>query len=204
MDKKLLFSLGLAAFVLGGIFAAQAFARPYVFQGSLIDPPAPAPDFELAAHTETDFRLSDYHGRIVLLYFGYTFCPDVCPTTLYDIRRAKEKLGDRGDEIVVAMITVDPERDMPEALGDYVTTFDPDFYGLSGDPETLKSVWDSYGVYVARNQVEGSAYYLVDHTARIYVIDRAGNLRLTFPFGMAWEAMAEDLRALTEEEVGER
>jgi protein SCO1/2 len=136
---------------------------------------------------------------VVLLYFGYTFCPDVCPTTLYDLTRVKEALGEDSTDIVVAMITVDPERDTPEMLFNYVTTFDPAFIGLSDDIENLESMWSAYGVYRMLNDVESSAGYLVDHTARIYVIDRLGNLRMTFPFGMNWEGMADDLDHLLAE-----
>jgi protein SCO1/2 len=94
------------------------------------------------------------------------------------------------------MVTVDPDRDSLEKLGDYVSTFDPAFHGLSGDLQTLEIVWSSYGVYREKNFVNSSAAYLVDHTARVYVIDRQGNLRMTFPFGMQWEAMADDIKHL--------
>ncbi len=198
MPKKLLLQLGIGIVGLAILAGTAIFLfRPaYAFQGSLIDPPAPAPDFELTAADGKVFRLSDYRGRIVLLYFGYTFCPDVCPTTLYDLTRVKARLGSQASEIIVAMITVDPERDDLPKLGQYVTTFDPAFYGLSGDLETLQSVWADYGVYVGKNEVEGASGYLIDHTARIYVIDQNSNLRLTFPFGMDWQAMAADLEQL--------
>jgi len=173
----------------------------YVYQGSVIDFPSPAPDFELTAADGKVFRLSNHRGRIVLLYFGYTFCPDVCPTTLYDLTQVKEKLGDQATDLDVVMITVDPERDELAKLGEYITTFNPAFYGLSGTRPALEAVWADYGVYVGVNEVEGASGYLIDHTARLFVIDRAGNLRLTFPFGMAWEAMAADLTVLLSETV---
>ena len=178
-----------------GIFTSQ-----YVYQGSLIEPPSPAPDFELTAADGKLFRLADQRGRIVLLYFGYTFCPDVCPTTLYDLTLVKKQLGNQAQNIDVAMITVDPKRDERTKLGDYVTTFDPAFYGLTGDRAALEAVWAAYGVYVGINETDGASGYLIDHTARIFVIDQGGNLRLTFPFGMSWEAMAADLEALLSEQ----
>jgi len=198
VKHKLFIQLGGGIFglVVLTIIVVKVFTPAYTYQGSMIDPPAPAPDFALETSVGTKFRLSDQRGRIVLLYFGYTFCPDVCPTTLYDIAQVKKSLGEQSGDILVAMITVDPDRDTLDKLGEYVTTFDPVFYGLSSDLETLETVWADYGVYVGRNEVEGSAGYLIDHTARIYVINRDGNLRLTFPFGMAWEAMAEDLEYL--------
>jgi protein SCO1/2 len=181
------------------IFLSVLFFKPYIYQGSTIDPASTAPGFTLSNADGSQFRLVDYRGKVVLLYFGYTFCPDVCPTTLYDLTRVKETLGEDGNNIVVAMITVDPERDTREMLFNYVTTFDPAFIGLSDDIENLESVWSAYGVYRKENDVDSSAGYLVDHTARVYVIDRLGNLRMTFPFGMTYQAMADDLEYLLAE-----
>jgi protein SCO1/2 len=180
------------------VTAACSLSSDYTFQGSQIDPPAPAPDFTLESTRGAPFHLSEQRGKVVLLYFGYTYCPDVCPTTLYDLSRLTKSIEQDGD-IVVAMVTVDPQRDQLEKLDAYVTTFDSQFQGLSGDLSTLESVWAAYGVYRAENQMEGSTNYLVDHTARVYVIDPQGNLRLTFPFGMSWEAMAADVAHLVED-----
>jgi protein SCO1/2 len=177
----------------------QLTNQPYSFQGSLIDPPVQAVDFVLESSDGGNFRLSDFRGKTVLLYFGYTYCPDVCPTTLFDLARAKKTLGDVGNDLVVAMITVDPKRDDLDVLGEYVRTFDPSFFGLSAESETLEAVWTDYGVYRAETQALGGAEYLVDHTARVYVIDSRGRLRLTFPFGMSRESMADDLRHLINE-----
>jgi protein SCO1/2 len=181
------------------LLAGCSFSPAYSYQGSLIDPPAPAPDFQLDSTQGVPFRLSEQHGKIVLLYFGYTFCPDVCPTTLYDLHRVTQSFPDMAGDMQVVMVTVDPQRDQLDKLGAYVTTFDPQFLGLSGELEALESVWADYGVYRAENQVEGKANYLVDHTARVFVIDPRGHLRLTFPFGMSWEAMAADIAHLTRE-----
>ena len=198
MRKNLYYQFGVGLLLtLVLVFAGtKLFSQTYTYQGSLIDPPVPAPDFSLSAGDGTLFQLSDHQGQIVLLYFGYTFCPDVCPTTLYDLTQVKGKLGDQAKDIVVAMITVDPERDSLEKMGQYVATFDPAFFGLSGEIDALEAVWADYGVFRQKNEVEGSTGYLVNHTARVYIIDRDGNLRLTFPFGMAWEAMADDLNHL--------
>jgi len=201
MSKNLFYQLaaGLALGLLLVLFGNIFFNKPYSFQGSLISPPVTASNFSLQSGDGTQFELSEQKGSIVLLYFGYTFCPDVCPTTLYEITKIKEKLGNQSEEIVVAMITVDPDRDTPSLLVDYVTTFDSSFYGLSGDIEALEVVWADYGIFRQKTKVESSAGYLVDHTARIFVVDQDGNLRLTFPFGMAWEAMADDLKHLLSE-----
>lgn len=201
MNRKLTYQilfgliLGIALFWVG----TQVTSQPYTYQGSVIDPPAPAADFTLEMAGGGTFRLSDYRGKVILLYFGYTFCPDVCPTTLYDLSRVKEDLGELGDELIVVMTTVDPKRDTLDKLGSYVSTFEPTFIGLSGSQDSLQAVWADYGVYRAEKPVEGSAAYFVDHTARVYVIDRDGNLRMTFPFGMSWQAMRDDLSHLMEQ-----
>jgi protein SCO1/2 len=195
--KQLTVGIFLGAFL---IFAGYKFAnQPYTYQGSIIDPAKMAPDFELQTGGAREFQLSDFKGQIVLLYFGYTFCPDVCPTTMYDLVQVKNALGDEGQNLTVAMITVDPKRDTPEVLNTYVKTFDQAFYGLSGDFASLEDVWAKYGVFRSENAVEGSSGYLVDHTARVFVIDTEGKLRLTFPFGMPSEAISEDLQHLLNE-----
>jgi protein SCO1/2 len=200
MAKKLTLQLAigltLGIVLVLGVFA---FAQPYTYQGSLIDPPAPAADFALNATTGDVFHLSEQRGKAVLLFFGYTHCPDVCPTTLYDFKQVKAQLGDQDERVRFVFVTVDPQRDTLGHLGEYVTAFDPDFIGLSGDFDELQTVWDAYGVYRQEQDVGSAAGYLVDHTARVYVISPQGELRLTFPFGMASEAMTDDIRHLIAE-----
>lgn len=161
-----------------------------------------APDFTLQIFDELgggEFTLSEQRGKVVLLFFGYTHCPDVCPTTLYDYKQIKERLGDDAAAVRFVFITVDPERDTRDLLQKYVTTFDPEFVALSDDRANLEPVYAAYGVYAEKNDVGSAAGYLIDHTARIYVIDPAGDLRLTFPFGMPAEAMAADVAHLLRE-----
>ncbi|MFN2118184.1 MAG: SCO family protein, partial [Candidatus Promineifilaceae bacterium] len=105
---------------------------PSQFKGTFMPTPIPAPDFSLKNAAGETVHLSDYEGEIVLLYFGYTFCPDICPTTLSELSKVQRELDDAGENIQVLMITVDPERDTPEKLEQYVTHFHPDFVGLSG------------------------------------------------------------------------
>ena len=196
MKRQFTFAIILSLIlVLLGACGSQEL-DPSQFKGTFLPTPIPAPDFALSNAAGDTVHLSDYEGEIVLLYFGYTFCPDVCPTTLYDLSMLTQSLEEQAGDIQVAMVTVDPQRDTLDKLGSYVTTFDPTFLGLSGDSAKLEAVWQAYGVYRAENQVEGAAGYLVDHTARIYVIDPQGELRLTFPFGISWQAMADDLKHL--------
>jgi protein SCO1 len=195
MKSSLIVQLSIAL-VLGiilAVFAVFALAQPYTYQGSLIDPPAPAADFSLEATDGSTFHLSERRGQVVLLFFGYTHCPDVCPTTLYDYKQVIQQLKGKSDRVDFLFVTVDPERDSLDHLAEYATAFDPGILGLSGKPEVLTEMYQNYGVFVEKKDVGSAAGYLVDHTARVYVIDQSGNLRLTFPFGMQAEAMADDL-----------
>lgn len=199
MKRRLLLQL-LLGFVLGVglVIGYNVFAKPYSYQGSLIDPPAQAADFSLESADGSVFRLADQRGQVVVLFFGYTHCPDVCPTTLYDFTQIKERLGPKAEQVKFVMITSDPERDHPDVVENYVSGFDSEFIGLSGSLEELQPVWDAFWVYREKTDLDGEGEYLLNHTARIYVIDPGGNLRLTFPSGMATEAMTDDLLHLME------
>jgi len=194
--------LGLGVLVgLVAIVGFQFFAQPYEFQGSLIDPPIPAADFELTDQHGDTFLLSDHNREVVLIFFGYTNCPDVCPVTLSEIKQVKAQLGEKSNQVQYVYITVDPERDTVERINAHLENFDPTFIGLTGDTSDLEPVWKAYGVYAAKVDSGSAAGYLVDHTARVYVIDVNGNLRLTYPFETGSDAIAADVHYLVDEEM---
>ncbi len=197
MGKKLILQiiigLGMGIAIAVGI---NYIAKPYAYQGSLIDPPSPAVDFSLGSGDGSTFQLKEQRGNVVLLFFGYTHCPDVCPTTLYDFKQIKARLGKLSEKVQFVFVTVDPKRDTITHLHDYVTAFDPAFIALGGDFIELETVWSAYGVYREEKNFGSAGGYLVNHTARVYVIDLEGKLRLTFPFGMAPEAMTKDVMQL--------
>jgi protein SCO1 len=200
MDRKTL-SVGLVVFLLLGVVAAGVilFAKPASFRGTTYAKPYPvAPDFTLTRADGTQFRLSEMHGKIVALFFGYTSCPDVCPTTLAELKQALEKLGNKADQVQVLFVTVDPQRDTPERVQEYVDHFNPDFVGLSGSESDLAKVWNDYGVFVEIVDGVSAAGYLVNHTARVTLIDQQGNLRVSFPFETPVEDVAHDLNLLLE------
>jgi protein SCO1/2 len=174
----------------------QLSRQPYVYKGSSIDPPVPAANFELTNQVGDKFELSDQRGKLVLMFFGYTHCPDVCPLTLSNMKYIREQLGEKADEVSFVFVTVDPERDTQERLREFLQVFDASFIGLTGTRAELEPVWKSYGVYQAKQEVGSSAGYLVDHTARTYVIDQDGNWRLTYPFEMTKEDILADVRHL--------
>lgn len=181
----------------------QLSERNYSFQGSLIDPPAEAADFELLDQSGNPYRLSDKQGKVVLVFFGYTNCPDVCPVTLSEFRRVKQQLGEQADQVDFVFVTVDPERDNAGRLKAYLAGFDPAFIGLSGDLAELQQVWADYGVLVEQREAGSAAGYLVDHTARVYAIDKQGNWRLTYPFGMESEKLTRDVIHLVKEKTSQ-
>ena len=170
--------------------------RPYQYHGLLLESPKPAADFTLVAAGGKEVKLSDYRGKLVVLYYGYTFCPDVCPTTLAEVTKAVQALGKKADDVQVVMITVDPERDTPERLAEYMAFFDPSFVGLSGTPDQIAAAATPFGIYYQKHEGTPASGYLVDHTATVNVLDREGRMRLVWPFGTEGEAMAADLKQM--------
>jgi protein SCO1/2 len=178
------------------VFLLLGPTRPYTFQGSLIDPPVAAPPFELTDVDGQSFHLSDVDGQVLIMFFGYTSCPDVCPVTLSDFLRIRSQLGNQAENVSFVFITVDPERDTPERMKKYLTNFDPEIIGLTGERSDLEPVWSSYGVYEAVVEGGSEDNYLVDHSSRIYVINADGDLLLTYLFGTENKVIAEDVRHL--------
>ncbi len=179
------------------LLALPCAAAESPFRTGVLEPPSPAQDFTLRTDEGKPFRLHDWLGSVVLLYFGYTSCPDVCPTTLAEFAQVKKQLGPAAQRLRVALVTVDPERDTPRRLRTYTRVFDSTFLGLTGSRDTLASVWKAYGVYVQSHRVPGSSVgYGVDHSATTFVIDADGNLRLAIPFGTSVEDIRHDLQLL--------
>ena len=183
----------LAAFAHAAIGAESGDLRAGVF-----NPPRPAPEFSLRGSDGADFKLSHYRGKVVALGFGYTFCPDVCPTTLAELAQARKKLGADARDFQVIYVTVDPERDSAPRLKTYLSAFDDSFLGATGTPEQLANVRKAYGISAAKKTVEGHpSAYLVHHSSFVYFIDREGRLRAMLPFGgRSVDDIAHDIRAL--------
>ena len=185
--------LGVAAGVVVAVLLAPLL-RPHVFHGAVLQADSPAPALNLMTTNGEPLDLASYEGSVVVLYFGYTFCPDVCPTTLADVARAKRELDT--EDIQVIMITVDPERDTPEVLTNYLTSFDPSFLGAYGSPEAIAEAAALYGVFFEAREGSEATGYLVDHTATLLVIDTEGRLKVLLPFGVSATDIAADLDAL--------
>ena len=174
-----------------GLFRSNATTT----SGTIIDSDKPSADFTLTS-VDGPVRLSDFADKTVALYFGYTYCPDVCPTALASLAQARKNLGDKADNLQVIMVSVDPERDTPDRLKTYVTTFDPSFIGVTGTPEEVQAVATAYGVYYEKQPVEGAAGYLVDHTAAILVLDGDRYLKRMLPYNLTGPQLAQELRAV--------
>jgi cytochrome oxidase Cu insertion factor (SCO1/SenC/PrrC family) len=150
--------------------------------------------FELIDHSGSTRTEQDFRGRLMLVYFGFTYCPDVCPTDLQAIGLAMDKLGADSANVQPLFVTVDPERDTPAHLAEYVKLFHPRLIGLTGSVEAIRKAADAYKVYYARVDLNRDAGYTVDHTAFIYLMDRDGNYLGFFPPGTSADRMVEIIR----------
>jgi protein SCO1 len=146
--------------------------------------------------------LKDFRGKAVVLFFGYTQCPDVCPTTLSEIAEAKRLLGPDGARVQGVFVTLDPERDTPPVLKAYVANFDPTFVALRGTPEQVAAVAKDFKIFYKKVEGKTPTSYTLDHSAASYVYDPAGRLRLYTRYGTGPEALAADLKLLLKEAAG--
>jgi protein SCO1/2 len=188
---KIKIAVGVAVVVLG-LAAGIYFLRPHAFHGSVIQSPDPAFNFKLTS-SKGAVSLSDYRGKLVVLYFGYTFCPDICPATLANVAQALRDMGDKANDVQVIMISIDPERDTPEKLAEYMQHFSPAFVGVTGSPDKLAEVASLYGIFYEKQKGSEATKYLMDHTATLLVLDREGYLKLVLPFGVTADDIADDL-----------
>jgi protein SCO1 len=188
MDRRLLFG-GLLVLTILIIVAGVLFARSQQpFKGDVITPPWPAADFTLTNHNGQPFSMSSQRGKVVLLFFGFTTCPDECPLTMAHLKLAVEQLGDDSKDVQVLMVTTDPARDTSQRLKDFLGNFNPAFLGLTGSLQELRKVWADYGVSVLNGGETHSLY--------LYVIDPAGDIRETLRLEATPEDIASDVRLL--------
>lgn len=213
--------IAAAAIILSVVGVSPFSVEPYAYHGLQFDAPEPAPDFTLIDQNRQPFRLSDHQGQVVMLYFGFTHCPDECPITLGTWKQVSNLLEDEADQVRFVMVTVDPERDTPERMAEYLAVFNPDFVGLSGSVAEIEDVALPYSVFFKKLPVEeeevrsahltegehghadaedaqGEEHYLVAHTTLTYVIDPDGQLVLAYPLGAGAQEIAADLRHLVE------
>jgi protein SCO1/2 len=190
MNRKylLIAMLILVAIIIVGLgYTWYKSANP-TFHGSRISPAEPAPGFTLTSQAGTSVSLSDFRGKYVLLYFGFTNCTSECPLTMGYLKQMHDKLGSLADQTQVLLISTDPARDTPEALGTFLGHFDPSFIGLTSTRENLQAVWAAYGVTVLDNGETHSSY--------LYLIDAQGNLYATYPLLQNSDDITADIKNL--------
>jgi protein SCO1/2 len=164
-----------------------------------INEPTVAPDFTLTDQHGNPFQLSTQRGKLVLLFFGFTNCPDICPTTLADMAAVRQQLGPRSEDVQLVLVTVDPERDTPERLGRYAAVFDPTILALHGSREELEAVYRAYGIVAQRRDLPDSELeYTIDHTAAVLVIDQQGSWLGLIGYGAPVADVTSDVRHLVE------
>jgi protein SCO1/2 len=153
-------------------------------------------ELALTDHTGKPRTLADFKGKVVAVFFGFTRCPDVCPTTLAEMKLVKERLGPQGDKLQVLFVTIDPERDTPELLAKYVPAFDPSFLGLYGNAEATAKTAKEFKVFYQKAPGSSPDNYSMDHTAATFIYDPQGRLRLFAKHGMGADALAQDIKLL--------
>jgi protein SCO1 len=198
MDRKLIsIGAGILLLIAIGILFSILFAQPPSFRGTLYSEPfPPATEIELQKSNGEVFRLSDSKGKVTLLFFGYTSCPDFCPTTLAEMKQILDDLGDDAKNVQVVFVTVDPENDTPEKMEEYTNRFHSAIIGLSGTQEQLQTVWTGYGIFRAETDAETALGKVIDHTVRLYLIDLDGNLRLSYAYGTPYQDVLHDVQLL--------
>lgn len=152
-------------------------------------------ELSLTDHNGKPRTLADFRGKVVTVFFGFTHCPDACPTTLAEMAQLVKALGSDGDRVQVLFVTVDPERDTQQVLKRYVPSFNPAFLGLTGDLEATTRAAKEFKVYVQKQAVKDGSYS-VDHSAGTFIFDRDGRLRLFAQYGQGAVAMLHDIRLL--------
>lgn len=178
--------------------AALSAGNDAAFKAGVFSPPRQAPDFSLSGSNGSELKLSHYRGKVVILAFGFTSCVNVCPVTLAVLADARKKLGAQGKDLQVIYVTVDPERDDPKRMREYLAAFDPTIVGGTGTAKRLDVVHRAYGILankVAEKRAAGNSYS-IDHSSYTYLIDRAGNLRALMPYGHAADDYVHDARIL--------
>lgn len=184
------FFLLALALLLAGCDSRPQFANTDISEADY------ARDFSLTDHTGKPRTMADFRGKAVVIFFGYTQCPDVCPTTMTGMAEAMKLLGADAAKVQVLFVTVDPERDTKELLAQYVPVFNPGFLGLYGDSQTIAKTAQDFRVFYKKQPGSTPTTYTVDHTAGSYVYDPQGRLRLYVKHGEKPEVIAKDLKLL--------
>lgn len=165
-------------------------------KAGVFEPPYPAPEFSLSGSDGAELKLARYRGKLVLLVFGFTHCPEVCPTTLATLAQARKALGANAAAVQVVYVTVDPERDDVQRIKQYLSAFDPAFIGGTGKPASLEQMRKRYGVIAAKLEAKAGGNYGMNHSTSVFLIDREGKLRAMMPYGHEAKDFVHDIQLL--------
>lgn len=183
----------LAAALAGGLLWHESELVPGLGKNVVVGQPSIGGPFRLTDQYGKTVTQADFRGRYMLIYFGYSYCPDVCPTTLGVMAQALEKLGAQSERVVPVFITVDPARDTPKVLADYMKAFGPNFIGLTGSNDQIKAVEKEYRVYAAKRPLENGNYGM-DHSSVIYLMGPNGKMVSFYDEAMSPDDLAKDLK----------
>ena len=171
-----------------------------VFHGTGVQPTSAAPELILVDHNGAEFSLEEQRGKVVLIFFGFTHCPDICPLTMMKLKKVSDSLSRDEDNVRILFVTVDPERDDRQNLHDFINTYDSRFIGLRGSVDELKTVYEAWGIYrQADKKAPTASDYLVNHTNSILIIDKHGNWRLNHTDVTKADNIVHDVHILLQE-----
>lgn len=196
--KRLLLVASAAALILGaGLLAMVLIEGHNIHPATAANTPASAAlggPFTLVGSDGKTVTDRTYRGKLLLVYFGYTYCPDVCPTTLNNVAQALIQLGQQANAVTPLFITVDPQRDTPQLIGQYVKSFDPRIVGLTGSDAQIAAVVKEYRVYAAAQPPDKTGNYLVDHSSFLYLMDRNGKFAKVLPGSLSGIEMSDAIK----------
>lgn len=205
LDRLTVRLAGVAATLsLACVLACGSAAPQPAWNGAAVEPPTPAPALAGTNWNGDSFGLADHDGQVRVVFFGYTYCPDICPMALAKMKQLVAGLDARAEDVAVVFVSVDPNRDTVDKLSRYVPGFDPRFYGLHIEPNELDAIADDFGVTIRYGRPPDGGdgnRYLVDHTGTFFIVDRAGQLRLTFPPNATASEMLPDIEILLAEDA---
>lgn len=187
--------------VVSNVAAENVATESTALKSGVFDPPRMAPDFSLPSSRDNQFTLSEQRGKILVLGFGFSNCPNVCPMTLANLAQTYKNLGALADQVQVVYMTVDPERDTPVRLREYLTNFNSHFVGVTGSADELAAVRQAYGIIAKKEVHKNGGNYEVHHSSYIYLIDRNGLLRALVPFGKSADDITHDIKILLQEKT---
>ena len=194
MDRRNILFAALVVLILLGVVVFE-YTMPPQLKGVVIDPSKAMPNFTL--HSQNGpVSLSDFRGKVTVLFFGFTNCTDICPATMAKLSEALTKLGYKASEVRVVFISVDYKRDTPQIVGAYAAKFRPDFVGLTGSQAEIDAVTRDYGVYYKLGEPDANGNYEVEHTSLVMALDRQGQLEMTWSADQQPDEILSDLTVL--------